>query len=79
MMDNVLSTVEILNNGMQCLTEKLGIVEAERFISVVIREQFDYTKWQSTHFDKMSPEEFNESASQYAKEHPYAGNAKVIL
>ena len=78
-MDNAISTIEILNNEMQCLTEKLGIVEAERFISFVIREQFDYTKWQSTHFDKMTAEEFNEAASQYAKDHPYHGNAKVIL
>ena len=62
-MDNAISTIEILNNGMQCLTEKLGIVE----------------KWQNTHFDKMTAEEFNEAASQYAKDHPYRGNAKVIL
>ena len=78
-MEKEISTVEILNTGMQCLIEHLGIVEAEHFISVVIREQFDYTKWQSTSFDKMEPEEFNEAAARYAKEHPYTGNAKVIL
>lgn len=41
--------------------------------------EFDYTKWQSTYFGKMEPEEFNEAAARYAKEHPYTGNAKVIL
>jgi len=75
MMDNVLSTVEILNNGMQCLTEKLGIVEAERFISVVIREQFDYTKWQRDFYDSMKPGEFHSNAVEYAKTHPYNGKA----
>lgn len=39
------NTVEIMNKGMRCLTEKMGIVDAERFISIIIREKFDYTKW----------------------------------
>ena len=45
------STVEIMNRGMKCLTDHMGIVEAERFISVIIRERFDYTKWQREYFD----------------------------
>jgi len=32
--------------AMQLLIEKLGEVDAERFISLVNREQFDYTQWQ---------------------------------
>ena len=40
------STIEIMNKGMQCLTEQMGIVDAERFISLIIREKFDYTQWQ---------------------------------
>lgn len=40
------STAEILNKGMKCLMEQMGIIEAERFISVIIHERFDYTKWQ---------------------------------
>ena len=34
---------EIMNRGMKCLTDQMGIVEAEQFISFVIREKFDYT------------------------------------
>ena len=30
-----ISTVEILNRGMRCLTEQMGIVEAEHFISAI--------------------------------------------
>ena len=28
-------------DGMRALSERLGLVEAERFITLVIREQFD--------------------------------------
>lgn len=34
----------IINEGMKILTEHLGKVEAERFIALIIREPFDYTK-----------------------------------
>ena len=36
----------IKSEGMKVLAENLGIVEAERFITLVLREPFDYTKWQ---------------------------------
>ncbi|GAB7141012.1 hypothetical protein RsTz2092_09710 [Deferribacterales bacterium RsTz2092] len=32
--------------GMDALTKELGMVEAERFISLILREPFDYTEWQ---------------------------------
>ena len=41
-----MNTSEVMNRGMECLVEKLGLIETEYFISVIIREQFDYTKWQ---------------------------------
>ena len=31
--------------GMSALLEKLGKVDAERFVSLIIREPFDYTAW----------------------------------
>jgi len=72
------STAEVMRRGMQCLTDGLGVVEAERFISVIIREQMDYTKWQRQYFDAMAPGEFGEKALEYAKEHPFKGKAKII-
>ena len=41
----------IKNEGMSILINKLGKVDAERFISLIIKEPFDYTKWQDAHFD----------------------------
>ena len=40
------SMTEIMNKGRKCLTQHLGSIEAEQFISIIIREKFDYTKWQ---------------------------------
>ena len=34
------------DEGMKILISNLGRVEAERFISLIIREPFDYTEWQ---------------------------------
>ena len=39
------STVELMNRGMRCLISQMGIVEAEEFISTIIQEKFDYTKF----------------------------------
>lgn len=69
---------ELMCRGMECLTEALGIVEAEEFISLVIRERFDYTRWQRDHFDNMKPGAFHAQALEYAKAHPYDGPAERL-
>ena len=54
--------------GMKILSEKLGIVEAEKFISLIIRENFDYTKWREENLNqKISVLELSRQASEYAK------------
>ena len=57
------STSEIMNKGMKCLMEQMGIIEAERFISVIIRVKFDYTKWQRDYFDAKTPMEIRDRKS----------------
>ena len=47
----------IKSDGMRILAETLGIVEAERFITLVLREPFDYTEWQRTLYSGMSVKE----------------------
>jgi hypothetical protein len=56
----------------------LGIVEAEHFISTIIREKFDYTTWQRQYFDAMEPGAFHKNAVEYANAHPYKGNAERL-
>ena len=65
-----MSTAEIMDAGMTCLIEKLGIVEAERFISILIREKSDYTKWRRRYFKDVSSDDFHAAALSYGKENP---------
>lgn len=64
--------------GIACLVEKLGVIDAERFIVEIKRDRFDYTKWQREYFDRMAPGEFSEKAAAYAKEHPHEGVGKRL-
>ena len=50
------------NEGMRVLIDKLGRVEAERFISLIIREPFDYTEWQRGLFNDLSVRELSNRA-----------------
>lgn len=68
----MVSDIEIMDRGIQCLLEKLGVVETEQFIAVINRERFDYTKWQRERFDHMSSDEFNNAAVAYSKENPFS-------
>lgn len=73
-----INTVEVMSKGMKCLTDHMGAIEAELFISTILREKFDYTKWQREYFDKKNPKEISEEAVEYAKKNPYKGNATKI-
>ena len=64
------TTATIMNDGINCLVERLGIIETEIFISQLIREPFDYTKWQREHYADMSVSELNKKAVEYAKSNP---------
>ena len=62
MTDTVLS-----RNAVQCLVDKFGIVDAERFISLINKERFDYTEWQRDLFDGMTAKEILKAASDWKK------------
>ena len=72
------NTVEILDQGVDCLVERLGVVGAEHFIALIKRDDFDYTTWQRAFFDKLAPGEFASKASEHAKDHPYTGNGQIL-
>lgn len=74
-----MNTAEIMAKGMECLRQNLGIIETEYFISVIIKEQFDYTKWQREYFDRIPADQLHEEAVAYAEAHPYQGKAKEII
>lgn len=66
-MDN---TIEIMNKGINCLLQQLGVVETEKFISIINREKFDYTKWRENLFENKTLEEINAEAVKFAKNNP---------
>lgn len=72
------NATEILDQGFACLVDHLGVIDAEYFIALIKRDDFDYTAWQREYFDKMEPGEFAAMASAYAKIHPYTGKGKIL-
>ena len=64
------SANEIMDIGINCLIEKLGTVDTERFISIIIRERSDYTKWRQRYFADISSDDFHEAAVAYGKANP---------
>jgi len=62
MTDTVLS-----QSAVKHLVDKFGIVDTERFISLINKERFDYTEWQRGLFDGMSGKEILRAASEWKK------------
>jgi hypothetical protein len=53
---------EIKLQGIEALISSLGEVQAERFISLILREPFDYTEWQKKLWTDKSIEEISKIA-----------------
>ena len=58
----------VKQEGMNALISKLGYVDAERFIVLLSREPFDYTKWREQYCDNdLSVRELSQKAMAYSK------------
>ena len=53
----MIADMDLVTRRMQVLAEQLGIIEAEKFISIIKNDKFDYTKWREDKFDDLSLEE----------------------
>ncbi len=53
---------EVRIHGLRALVDSLGSVEAERFIALILREPFDYTKWQGQLWPDKRVEEISKAA-----------------
>lgn len=74
----MIKETEIMNRGFDCLLRELGDVETEIFVSFLLSNRFDYTKWREDKFDDMTLSEIGKSAADYAQKHPFKGTATVI-
>ncbi len=58
---------EIKIAGFEVLSHNLGMVEAEKFIALIQREKFDYTKWRENLFNGLSGKEISKKAMEFQK------------
>ena len=54
--------------GMDALFDKLGIVDAERFITLMSKENFDYTNWHKDMYADLAVDELGKKAYDYCRE-----------
>ena len=52
-------------DGFEILSQTLGMVEAERFLALIQREKFDYTKWRENLYTGLSGEEISKRAMEF--------------
>jgi len=55
----------IKTEGMRVLAENLGLVNAEKFIMLLLREPLDYTEWQRDLFANVPLDDFLKDAMEY--------------
>ena len=58
----MITDTEIKVKGFQILAQHLGDIEAERFIALIQREPFDYTKWRQSLDEDLSLEDISRKA-----------------
>ena len=63
-----ITDTEIKMKGMEALVMALGDVNAERFITLVLREPFDYTRWQRDLWCEKSVKELSREAMEYREQ-----------
>lgn len=58
----------VKQEGINALISKLGYVDAERFIVLITKEPFDYTKWRKHSLDEgLSVRQLSQKAMMYSK------------
>lgn len=64
-----MTDTEIKNKGYNILIKEMGLTDAEKFISLVISDPGDYTKWRKNLFSDKSVREMSfDAMKQRAKE-----------
>jgi hypothetical protein len=64
----MITDTEIKSKAIALLNEYLGDVETERFIALIQREPFDYTKWRQGLNENLSIEDISHKAMLLRKQ-----------
>jgi len=62
-----ITDTEVKQKGLGALLEALGEVDAERFITLLNRDPFDYTMWQRSIFENMDVNQISSKAMALKK------------
>ena len=65
-----MSDTLLKNEGMKVLATHFGLVKAERFISLMIRDPFDYTEWQRELYKDVPLDVFLKNAMDFRLSNP---------
>jgi hypothetical protein len=63
----MITDTEIKLKGFDALIKALGEVTAEKFIALIQKDKFDYTKWQSKMFDDLDLTTLSKKAMEFRK------------
>ena len=62
----MLNNAVLLDKGIKCLVDELGMLESEHFIYVLLSQPFDYTEWRKKNLCAgMSVEEISNAAEEH--------------
>ena len=62
---NTMTDTELKLKGIEVLMNALGEVQAVRFISLILREPFNYTCWQRNLWNEVDLESLSQKAMEY--------------
>ena len=63
----MMTDTEIKVKGFEVLTRYMGLVEAEKFVSLIQREPFDYTEWRKKLWPDKTVREISREAMEYRR------------
>jgi len=67
---STMTDTELRKRGMEVRGEALGLVESERFVTLMLREPFDDTAWRGDLFKGKSAAELSSLAMELRKHPP---------
>jgi hypothetical protein len=70
---------EIRVKGLKALNDALGQVEAERFVTLLLREPFDYTIWRRDLWADKTVDELSKAAMRHRRPARRRGQVKNVL
>ena len=62
--------IELKNDAMKLLRLHLGLVESERFLTLMMREPFDYTRWRQEQWNDSTVADLAEKARKLRQDSP---------